>query len=700
MKLQNGVLYVQSKEVVIAGVLEKTFHNWKNRTAVYAHKEGVASFVPYSELPDNWQRLLDDYYKPSALKYAQYQTIKSDFVLPDADWQIIRNFSWEANGIIQKLDSIARDGIEQAAMTLHWLVNFDKRGIKKYGVETMDNFWELVASFIDWHKIKVPASSRRLQQKIKEYAQEGAICLISRNYGNSNSSKITKPINVETDTRVPTVGDLAARLMQDDRKFSVKEVARQVKSILDAHNVELGKAKKGITYQAIWQHVTSNAHLWALQREGETAFRKNRELRINARRLSTPHIQWQMDGTLFSVFYKNEQGKIDKLYVVIVMDTCSRAIIGWDISYTENTTAVFNALKMAVKRTGYLPSELRSDKGSAFKSGEVQEMLRQLNITWIPSRPRNPKSRSIESQQNIWLNNIARYYPAYGGANITAQASDASHRSMEAMKNVQLNGLGDKQSLIHCIVESICIHNAHRNDKGESANQRLQQGTSARRIDCTQIMEEFCIWRKKGDNLVKYHLTPEGIEMEVNKMKFRYIPDGTEAEISDFMNKYLSDRRGFYIKYDPSNLESILLYILPRSEKATDVVPEKLRQIDGYSFVLKGQSAQSFRDASSEEIANFQQQMRIKKLQIARASEAGDEIAELLRTTKILERGLTFADVHKEDYNEARREFEGLISAGYADALVIDEYEVLSQKSQQKTGVKPSIFNKNKYLND
>lgn len=695
MQIQNGELYIQPKEVIEAGLSEQTFHDWRARTQPSSYKDGVESFVLFNELPAKWRVLINDYYQPSALRYAQFHLIAQVSILTDSDWQTIQDFSWELNGVSQKLSSTAKTEIEQAAKMLNWLVGIEKYNLQKYAVISMKELWALAIEFIKWHNIKLP-TSRRLSEKIKQYTDDGAACLISEKYGNKNPSKILKPLTDDNETidDAPTIGDLAIRLMQDDRKFSAKEVARQVWAILNERGIEVGSKKKGITYQAIWGHINTNAHLWALQRGGETAFRKERELRINARPLSMPHIQWQMDGTLFSVFYKNEQGKVDKLYAVIVMDTCSRAIIGWDISYTENTTATFNALKMAIKRTGYLPSELRTDKGAAFKSGEVQEMLKQLSIAWLPSRARNPKSRSIESQQNIWLNNIARYYPAYGGANITAQASDASHRSLEAMQNVRLNELGDKQSLIHCVIESICIHNAHRNDKGESANQRLKQATTARKMDGATLLEEFSVWRKKGARLTKYHLTPEGIEMEVNKMKFRYIPTGAEVAQADFMNSQLKNR-AFYIKYDPTNLESILIYTLPEGKTES---PENMRRIG--EFILKGQSAQSFRDASQEEIDNFQHGMRLKKLQLERAKTEGDKISQLLSSTKVLERGLTFGDVHKEDYSEARREFEGIVNAGYADALIIDEFESLSKASSIKIGDKPTIFNKNKYLND
>jgi putative transposase len=64
------------------------------------------------------------------------------------------------------------------------------------------------------------------------------------------------------------------------------------------------------------------------------------------------------------------------LYLAVVMDLCSRAIVGWAMSERMTRTLVINAFTMAVKRRNPPRGLLHhSDRGSQYASGDFQRLL-------------------------------------------------------------------------------------------------------------------------------------------------------------------------------------------------------------------------------------------------------------------------------------------------------------------------------------
>lgn len=69
-------------------------------------------------------------------------------------------------------------------------------------------------------------------------------------------------------------------------------------------------------------------------------------------------------------------------YLATVMDLCSRRIIGWRVSSSNNTDLVSQALKAAVLNRGKLPEGTihHSDRGSTYASHNYQRLLRSFSM--------------------------------------------------------------------------------------------------------------------------------------------------------------------------------------------------------------------------------------------------------------------------------------------------------------------------------
>jgi putative transposase len=93
-----------------------------------------------------------------------------------------------------------------------------------------------------------------------------------------------------------------------------------------------------------------------------------------------PNQKWVSDIT----FIETREGF---LYLAVVLDLYSRAIVGWSMSHRIDENLVQDALSMAVEsrdiNDGLL---LHSDQGSQYKANGYQQRLRDLNITCSMSR--------------------------------------------------------------------------------------------------------------------------------------------------------------------------------------------------------------------------------------------------------------------------------------------------------------------------
>lgn len=96
-----------------------------------------------------------------------------------------------------------------------------------------------------------------------------------------------------------------------------------------------------------------------------------------------PNIVWVTDFT-----YLKYQGKF--IYLAVVMDLCTREIIGINISRYHNKQLVLSAFIDALNKTGAIPKYIHSDQGSEYNSQEFVNFVKSKNIIISMSRKSSP----------------------------------------------------------------------------------------------------------------------------------------------------------------------------------------------------------------------------------------------------------------------------------------------------------------------
>lgn len=148
---------------------------------------------------------------------------------------------------------------------------------------------------------------------------------------------------------------------------------------------------------------------------------------------------WQIDGTRFNlVDHKGQDGKRQFLYIIAVRDVHSGDILGWHFDLKEDRWAVFNALKMAVKESGYLPYEMVFDRFPGHNTPEMINFLSDLEqigvkITFThKSNTKGSLERWFGTLQTVFMQDSKYYY----GQGIKSTRNYA-HRSTEYIKRIR-----------------------------------------------------------------------------------------------------------------------------------------------------------------------------------------------------------------------------------------------------------------------
>jgi len=99
--------------------------------------------------------------------------------------------------------------------------------------------------------------------------------------------------------------------------------------------------------------------------------------------ISVPNRCWVSDMT----FIPTREGW---LYLAVILDLFSRAVVGWAMDRRMTSTLNINALQMALsRRCGQAPALLHSDQGSQYAAADYQAMLKTHNIRCSMSRKGN-----------------------------------------------------------------------------------------------------------------------------------------------------------------------------------------------------------------------------------------------------------------------------------------------------------------------
>ena len=137
-----------------------------------------------------------------------------------------------------------------------------------------------------------------------------------------------------------------------------------------------------------------------LSHEGSNAYKQKYDL-LCMRNSTRPNHIWQADHVLMDVKIANAKNKPEQPWLTIIIDDCSRAICGYELSFVAPSAAKTSlCLRHAVWRKSDpdwpvfgVPEILYTDHGSDFTSKHIEQVCINLKIQLIFSQIGQPRGR-------------------------------------------------------------------------------------------------------------------------------------------------------------------------------------------------------------------------------------------------------------------------------------------------------------------
>jgi len=187
---------------------------------------------------------------------------------------------------------------------------------------------------------------------------------------------------------------------------------------------------------------------------------------------------WTGDGhALKGKIAHPDHGRPFRPEVTLIVDVASRCVMGWSVSFSENTIAVCDALRHAVSRHG-LPLIYYSDNGAGQTAramdAPVGGMLARLGIRHEVGIPGNPQGRGLV--ERLWQTltiPLARKLPTFHGAgadrDYLRRTSGEIEKDLRRYgKSAHLPSLGAFMAALEAVVEHYNQHHRHRALNGQT----------------------------------------------------------------------------------------------------------------------------------------------------------------------------------------------------------------------------------------
>jgi len=272
--------------------------------------------------------------------------------------------------------------------------------------------------------------------------------------------------------------------------------------------------------------------------------------------------QWQMDGYNPPIWVKNSEGRYKKWAMVVVMDACTKKIVGHAYGETENTITIMAALRDAIVNTGCLPFEIVADnhsfnqtKEAAFFKAETEKLGMRFTVT------SNPQHKSIIERHNKHLDSHFREHYGYTSEGVKSRSKNASV-SQELLDEYIKHPVSEGELKI--LIETVAngFNKAPLAKYGKCPNDMFEESKGERRI-CLTMAERMRVLTAKTESTISRNQ----ITIKRGLTKYEYqLP-------ASLFEKY--NNTTVTVRYEDLS-EGIYIYEKDTDKAITDLRPKQL----------------------------------------------------------------------------------------------------------------------------
>ncbi|MCB9092563.1 MAG: DDE-type integrase/transposase/recombinase [Halobacteriovoraceae bacterium] len=288
-------------------------------------------------------------------------------------------------------------------------------------------------------------------------------------------------------------------------------------------------ALKVPSYKTVYKIVNSIPDdMSVLATQGSKAYQQKYDL-LHLRSSNRPNEIWQADHVLIDIEIYNDKSELERPWLTIIIDDCSRAICGYELSFlapSSNKTSL--CLRHALWRKVDprwsimgVPETLYTDHGSDFTSKQIEQVCIDLKINLIHSQIGRPRGRGkIERFFRTLISRIN---------SITTTSNKQPHFDLKSMDKIVYDFIIDYN------------HQSH-SDLGMSPTERWQlNGFLPQTLDSLEDLDLLLFTVEKPRRILRDGIHFQGV---------RYI----DLILAEYIGENVS------IRYNPSDISSIRVF--------------------------------------------------------------------------------------------------------------------------------------------
>ena len=508
------------------------------------------ALIDFHSLPTRFQEAF-------CLKYGNPEEVikassMADQVIEDSEAR-----TFYANYTLDNGDHLSNDKIEEYTMNASVLNELIRMSCEtqsrqkalggKGGISTKDLILENLEQFRLYPGHTLPCSWRRIQQKIKEYKEDGYAVLIQGYLGNRNSLKMSGDMQLQA---------IALKRCKVPR-YNNDQIFDELNRIADRKGWEPIKSKNTLVaffnkpeIMPLWYDAVCGIQA------AKQKFNRKHKTELPKRRDSL----WYGDGTKLNLYYKQYiNGRIKRCttFVYEVMDAASEVFLGYAICDVEGFEAQYKAWRMAVETAGCRPFEVVYDNQGGHKSGIAQEFFSKIARVHRPTTPYNGSSKTIESAFGRFQEEFLSRDWRFTGQNVTAKGEfssvdldfiDANTDSLYTFEELKAAYLAERSAWNNAPHPTV-LGKTRMEVYLSSINKEVQPLTE------TDMVNIFWSETERPSTF-----TTSGITISVDNHEYTYeVYDDKGMPDLDFRSQ--NTYRKFIVKYDPLDMTSVRLYV-------------------------------------------------------------------------------------------------------------------------------------------
>ena len=273
-------------------------------------------------------------------------------------------------------------------------------------------FWRKAAGVLprlaDRWPHSLPGNAARLQEKFKQYVNDGYVALISNKFGNQAASKIRT----------------------DDQRKTMLSICKAGNNLND---VQAAMAYNQAAKIAGWPRITAGTVANFRLKEGLVTyagsrgvreFRNNKAMQVRRSRPSGAMLFWVHDGWTAEFYYRTKDGYANRMNLEVVLDPCCNYPVGYAISTHENVNVIVEALGNAVRHARelfgerYIPWQIQSDN---YARKATKPVYLATCTHYIPAAVGNAKAKVVEPYFNYLNTTYAQWMKNWSGFGVKSR---------------------------------------------------------------------------------------------------------------------------------------------------------------------------------------------------------------------------------------------------------------------------------------